>query len=184
MLSLICFFPLFFSTLLICRFHNITHIPTAFSDNLAKLLYFLAKPYKIWQNHTFWQKSGVSPNCVRNFPIVTFTAVSQNARSPIVSLSRYSPDECASTLARLIIRAKKRSPPATPVNPSMLEIPSWKPCFQLFQAISLYFSQIVLKFLWHQLLIAACAATLLWWLLPRGKNVYPPFTPLRQIYPT
>ena len=100
MLSLICFFPLFFSTLLICRFHNITHIPTAFSDNLAKPLYLLAKPYTIWQNHTFWQKSEVSPNCIRNFPIAIFTALSQNA--------------------------KKRSPPATPVNPSMPNNPNRK----------------------------------------------------------
>ena len=52
-----------------------------------------------------------------------------------------------------------------------------------FQAISLYFRQIVSKFLWHQLWIAACAATLLRWLLPRSKNAYPLLPPPAAVLP-
>lgn len=124
----------------ICRKLNLLYkirqyrqISTAFAYKQAKLQTITQNPILSRKTHTITQKSAVLRDSILPSPIAIFTAVSPNA--------------------------KKRSPPATPVNPSKLKIP-W------FQAISLYFCLRVRKFLWHQLLIAACAAVRLWWLLP------------------
>ena len=127
------------------------HISTAFSDNLAKL-------YTFWQNPIQFGKTiqfGKSPGFRQKVSVIPQSPYSQ----PYPKTQK---------------RGAHQPLQWTPLRPKSL---AESPYFQLFQAISLYFRQIVLKFLWHQLLIAACAATILWWLLPRGKNVYPLLPP-------
>ena len=60
-------------------------------------------------------------------------------------------------------------PPPTVMNPTKPKKPIWKPCFQLILSHCL----LVPKILWHYFWIAACAAVILWWLLP----LFTPFTP-------
>ena len=161
------------------------------NSHLSFFHYFLSiLPYTIWQNCHFCQIVSLSPNCIQlsSYPhfstkftdkILYLSAKNHN----ILFLFTYNsgnpwllpkgillPNCINRPSISGIKNPKKRGPPTTPVNPSTLKIP-W------FQAISLYFRQIVLKFLWHQLLIAAWAAvkyfsndhgcSLFW---PRGSN--------------
>ena len=96
------------------RFSPFSHIPTAFSD---KVIHLSAKIRNIQSLFTFSRHTiAETPDFCQ---IVYFCQIVSIAMLSAVSKTH-----------------KKRSPPATPVNPSTLKIP-W------FQAISIHFCQIV-----------------------------------------